>query len=123
MIRGRLDAQWQARALVNLRSADGEYEDFETVLDTGFSGHLTLPRAILLRLGWELEYQTNVVLANNVRGRLNTWNGQILWHGQRRSIPVLEADGAPLLGMRLLRDSQLTILVRIGGDVLIEELD
>ncbi len=76
-----------------------------------------------MSLGWDVEYQTNVVLAHDVRVRLNTWNGQVLWHGRRLNIPVLEADGPPLLGMRLLRDCQLTIQVQVGGDVLIEELD
>jgi hypothetical protein len=34
----------------------------------------------------------------------------------------LESDETPLLGMELLEGSQLTIQVRIGGNVLIEEL-
>ncbi len=67
--------------------------------------------------------ETDVVLATGVTDKVNTWNGEVLWHDQTRSILILEASGVPLLGMELMDDSLLTIQARINGDVLIERLD
>ena len=51
----------------------------------------------------------------------DTWDGYVLWHGHIRNILIFETEETPLLGMELLQGSQL--IVQVGGDVLIEELD
>ncbi len=122
MIRGRVDARRQARVSLEIRGNDGRIRSIEAVIDTGFSGYLTLPPAVIRRLGLEVDSQTNVILADNVPGRLNVSKGQILWHDRLRTIPFLAARGVPLLGMRLLAGSQLNIQVRPGGEVVIEEM-
>ena len=122
MIRGRVDARRQARVPLEIRGNDGRIRSIEAVIDTGFSGHLTLPPAVIRRLGLEVDSQTNVILADNVPGRLNVSKGQILWHDRLRTVPFLAARGVPLLGMRLLAGSQLNIQVRPGGEVVIEEM-
>ena len=61
-------------------------------------------------------------MGNRVEASLNAWLAQVLWHERLRTIRVLEAEGVPLLGTRLLAGSQLTAQFRNGGEVLIEEL-
>ena len=92
------------------------------VVDTGFSGHLTLNTVLIELLGLRPMQTVGVTLAGNLRRTLNTFRGLVLWHDQLRTVRVLEASGTPLLGMRLLTGSQLTVQVRDGGNVLIEEL-
>ena len=123
MIRGAVDARWQAWIPVEVMGRDGQIHSLAAVLDTGFTGHLTLPPDQLRRLDLEWELQTEVTLATGVRERLDTWNGYILWHGRPRLVHILETQGTPLLGMRLLTNSQLTVQVRVNGVVLIEEMD
>ena len=53
----------------------------------------------------------------------DTWDGYVLWHGRIRNILIFETEETPLLGMELLEGNQLTIQVRAGGEVMIEELD
>ena len=54
---------------------------------------------------------------------MNTWNGDVIWDEQVRSLLILESSGAPLLGMELMEDSRLTINTRTNLDVFIETLD
>ena len=122
MIRGRVDSRRQARVPLGIGGINGQFQTINVILDTGFNGSLTLPPEVVERLRLETDFQTNVILGNNVPARLSTWSGYILWHERPRLIQGLEAEGAPLLGMRLLQNSQLTIQVRVGGNVLIEEL-
>ncbi len=122
MIRGRVDARREARVPLEIRAGDGQFQSIAGVVDTGFNGHLTLPLEVIRRLELEPRVPTNVTLATGVRTRLNTWSGQVRWHDRPRTIRILESPGIPLLGMELLQDSQLIVHVRVGGDVLIEEL-
>ena len=76
-----------------------------------------LPKSLSPTRGFSARF-----LGGNVHRRLNARRGFLIWHDRLRAIPVLEASGPPLLGMRLLAGSQLTAQIRNGGDVLIEEL-
>ncbi|MDE2844635.1 MAG: clan AA aspartic protease [Chloroflexota bacterium] len=122
MIRGAVDNFGQASVPLEIRYGDGEFHSLRVVVDTGFHGHLTLYPEIIGQLGLRPMRSLDVALAGNLRRTVNTYRGQVLWHGQLKTIRILEASGAPLLGMRLLSGSQLTIQAMEGGQVLIEEL-
>ena len=122
MIRGRVSSAREIIVPLELGKGDGRFEAIEAVLDTGYSGSLTLPSHIVGCLGLEQISRINVTLGDNVHRRLNARRGFLIWHDRLRAIPVLEASGPPLLGMRLLAGCQLTAQIRNEGDVLIEEL-
>lgn len=122
MIRGRVDFQRQALIPLQVADANGQFQRIEAILDTGYNGNLTLPQYMVEGLGLEADFLSNVTLGNNIQTRLPTWSGYILWHEQLRHIQGLMAEGVPLIGMRLLADSEVTIQVRSGGAVLIEEM-
>ena len=122
MIRGRVDAHRQAWVQLEIERSDGGFEPIETVVDTGFDGHLALPPEMLGRMRVELDEPIDVYLATGSREEVNTWLGNVLWHDRARSVLILEASGPPLLGMELMEDSQLSLQARINGDVLIERL-
>ena len=101
----------------------GSLHPVDVVVDTGFNGNLTLPLEIIGELDLEPDIQISVTLATGAQEEVNTWNGFVLWHNQPRLIQIIETGGTPLLGMRLLENSQLTIRVRVDGEVLIEKLN
>ncbi len=122
MIRGKVDDRGEANVPLEIRGNDGKFYSVDSVIDTGFNGYLTLPSAMIRLLELEFRESTEVTLATGTREMLNTWRGQILWNDHLRTIRVLESRGNPLLGMGLLAGNQLTIQVRVNGEVVIEEL-
>ena len=122
MIRGRVDDRRRAWITLDVGNGNSAVQPVAAIVDTGFDSYLTMPPGIIRRLGLELDRQTIVILATGVRRRVNVWSGYIRWHDRLRPIEVLEAQGDPLVGMRLLEGSQLTIQSRVNGEVVIEEL-
>lgn len=90
------------------------------MIDTGFTGHLTLPPAIIRSLALPKRGFVEAELADGGVASLEVFDGRLLWHGEPRRVPVYGAD-TPLVGMSLLRGSRLTVEVAPGGEVAIEE--
>ena len=122
MINGAVDDLGQATIPLEIGYRGGGSHSLEVVVDTGFSGHLTLHPELIVQLGLRPMRSLDVALAGNLQRTVNTYRGQALWHGKPKTVRILEASGAPLLGMRLLSGSQLTVQAVEGGQVLIEEL-
>ena len=122
-IRGQMDSLRQAWVPLQIRHPDGQFRSIQAVVDTGYSGTLALPPDLIGNLELPAGLPTVVTLGNNVERRLRGFVGQILWHDRMRSIPILEARGAPLIGTRLLAGSQLVAQFRNGGEVVIEEIE
>jgi clan AA aspartic protease len=76
--------------------------EVEVVLDTGFTGHLTLPPKVVAELGLPLLGSRNSVLADGGRVALDVYRAQVLWDGRRRSVEVLATGGGALAGMSLI---------------------
>ncbi len=123
MIRGTVGAD--QRALVTIEAFDGEgrLQPVEAVLDTGFTGDLTLPADDIRRLGLRPAGQRTFELANGATFDFDVYLGSVSWHGRASDVLVLEADGAPLLGMAMLWGSRVTFDAASGGAVTIDELD
>lgn len=94
----------------------------ECVVDTGFSGDLTLPPAIIQRLRLGQAEAITVITANEAATRLNAYRGVILWQRQRRAVRIIEAEGTPLIGIGLLWGNLLTAAITDNGDVTIGPL-
>ena len=121
-IRGQIDSDLEVRVPLQIAGNDGRFWSTEAVIDTGFNGFLTLPRDLVDSLGFRRRRRTNVLLANRVQASLNVWLAQVLWHERIRTVHILESEGVPFFGTRLLAGSQMTAQFRSGGEVLIEEL-
>ena len=122
MIRGRVDQRLRPVVRVDVIAAGGGTEQFTAILDTGFSGFLSLPADAIARLGFIPGPQTTVTLATGVRTRIRSWSGFALWHGRRRPIAVLETGGEPLLGMSMVEGSHVSMDAQVAGVVAIDEI-
>ncbi len=60
-------------------------------------------------------------LADGSEVPFDTYQVTVLWEGQMREVFADEADTTPLVGMLLLDGCDLSIQVRNGGHVLIQE--
>lgn len=122
-MRGRVVADGH-EAVIGLRVSDpdsGVTIDVEAVMDTGFTGHLTLPHDVVRALALPEWGFVDVELADGTTATLSVYQARIVWHDRPRRIPVYGADGDPLLGMALLRGSTVTMTVVPDGAVEIVE--
>jgi clan AA aspartic protease len=93
----------------------------QVAIDTGFTGHLTLPPNTVRSLSLPERGFVEVELADGGMTTLGVYEARVLWHWRPLRVPVYEADGGPLIGMSLLRGSTLTIEVSPRGEVTIAE--
>jgi clan AA aspartic protease len=94
----------------------------DAVVDTGFTGYLTLRPAIItaLQLTWLGREQGT--LADGSVDLFDVYRATVIWDGQRRRVQVEAADVDPLVGMALLERHSLNIEVVSGGAVSIKPL-
>jgi clan AA aspartic protease len=97
-------------------------EKVEAVLDTGFTGFLTLSNSVVDALGLSWAGTRRATLADGRVVALDVYIAIAKWHAEEREILVLETEGGALLGMSLLYGSQVVLDVVEGGDVLIQPL-
>lgn len=79
----------------------------EFVVDTGFTGDLTLPLAAVERLGLEFIESISANLATDSEVELPVYVVTIVWEGVERDVRVLATGKRPLLGTALLDHYEL----------------
>jgi clan AA aspartic protease len=112
----------EARIELTIRGTGGREESIEAVIDTGFTGSLTLPAKLVkaLELPWE-----NVVrgtLADGSTCLLAIYQAAVVWDRRERPVFVVESESNALVGMELLTGFELKIQVRPTGKVSIKRL-
>ena len=123
MSRGTVSADQRALVTIEVFDGVGHLHRLEVVLDTGFTGYLTLPERAIRRLGLKPVGQRTFELANGEIFDFDVYLGSVLWHGRATDALILQSDGAPLLGMTMLWGSRVTVDTVSGGVVTIDELD
>ena len=99
-------------------------ENIPCLIDTGFSEELALPIHIISRLNLPPadDGETEIVLADGSAETALVYVARILWHGRLREVKVLDLGDEPLIGMKLLRGSNISFDAAPGGVVAIAEL-
>lgn len=94
----------------------------EAVVDTGFTGHLSLRPEAVERLALPVVGSAESVLADGSTTIEDVCLARVVRHGTPRPVRALVADAVPLLGMSLLRGSELRVEAEPGGEVVIRPL-
>ena|SRR5829696_2422017 len=115
-------AEREAVVRLTVLGDPGRSVEVEAVLDTGFTGHLTLPPEVVAELGLPLLGSRNSLLADSGRVTLDVYRGRVLWDGRRRPVQVLAARGGALVGMSLLWGHKVSLSAAEGGEVIVEPL-
>ena len=121
MIQGRVNQSCEAMLSVVIKNKSIT-QLVDAVIDTGFSGFLTLPSGIIMELGFRWEGRDIVTLGDGTSCTFEVYTGQIIWDGQYREIYINGSETVPLIGMRLLRGYDLRIQTIEGGLVEIKAL-
>ena len=120
MIQGVVNAAYEAVVTLSLQGPAGQARDIEAVIDTGYSGLLTLPPRLIDGLGLPFAYMGQAFLANDAEVDFDVHYVTVLWDGQPKDIEADATGSTPLVGMLLLDRHSLNIEVERGGRVLIE---
>lgn len=92
------------------------------IIDTGFSGYLTLPFAVVDALGLELIGQGEALVGDGTIQVFDLYEATLTWDDERIVVDVASAETEPLMGMSLIYGHDLRIQAIENGKVSIERL-
>lgn len=119
MIEGVVNDALEAVVTLSLQGLAGQAQDIEAVLDTGYSGFLTLPSTVVTELGLPFAYIGRALLANDDEVTFDVHDVTVLWDGRARLITADATGSTPLVGMLMLANHRLDMDVARGGRVTI----
>ena len=107
---------------LTVRGLRGHRHEIEAVVDSGYTGWLTLPPAVIAAL--DLRWQTfgRGILADGSVRTFDVYQAKVVWDGRVRPVFVDEFDATPLAGMSLLRGYEYKMQVQARGKVTIKRL-
>lgn len=112
----------QPRIEIGVAGSDGVFKTLSVVVDTGFTGWLTLPPGLVQELGLQHQGIRSVTLADGQEARVELYAALISWNDQVLPRLVHQSDSVPLVGMYLMTGYHLAMDVRAGGAVTLSEL-
>ncbi len=122
MIQGAVDADRKAVVQLQLRAADRRIIDIDVVIDTGFTGYLTLPAAKIAELGLVFYEASTFIMGDNSEVEFCVFTGAVALRGQDKPIYAIESESEPLLGMSLMEGFRLLIDVVELGPVILDDI-
>lgn len=122
MIAGSVNTRGNLLVPIRILDASGHVHRVEAVVDTGFNGYLALPSGLVEQLGVTATEPVDMGLATDLVVTVESFEGIVLWRGERRSVEILKAEGDPLIGTALLWGSLLTAEITDHGAVTIGPL-
>jgi clan AA aspartic protease len=112
----------EGRIRLRVKGPRGREQEVKAIVDTGYTASLTLPPAVIKRLGLPWQTMDTARLADGGECIFRVFEAEVLWDGKVRRILVDEADADVLAGMRLLKGHELKMQVRTGGKLTIKRL-
>lgn len=122
MITGHVNTEREAIVSLVVRGPEGQEQTVEAIIDTGFTGRITLPPYLITALGLQYRGRGWVVLGDGSESQFEIFEAGVVWEGKLRQVAVDAADTEPLVGMSLLDGHELAIQVVPGGTVSIRSL-
>jgi clan AA aspartic protease len=121
MMQGYVNENHEAVLTVVVKNGN-KLKSINAVIDTGFTGFLSLPIAIITELDLSWNYRDRGTLGDGSETLFDIYDAMVIWNGQYREIEVNRAETDPLIGMSLFRGYRLQIDTIPGGLVTISTL-
>jgi clan AA aspartic protease len=122
MMSGYVNANREAIIQVAIVGDSKRLKSVRAIIDTGFTGDLTLPRTVIDELGFTLRGFQRVILGDGSLQYFEMFVGMVIWDGQIREVEINAAETNSLVGMGLLEDYRLEMEGRPNGEVKITPL-
>ena len=122
MMMGKVNSRREAIIQFAVLGENKQIQSIKAIIDTGYTGFLTLPSAIITKLGLTWYMQEEGILGNGSLCMFNVFEGSVIWDGQIKTIEINDSETDPLVGMGLLEGYELNIQGFAGGLVTIKAL-
>lgn len=122
MIYGVVNSNCEATIRLVVGNQNAQRQVIDAVIDTGYTGFLSLPSEIIVALNLSWTGIDRGTLGDGSETTFNVYAATIIWDGEYRNIPVNEAETDPLVGMSLFYGYDLQMQVVEGGTVKIQSL-
>jgi clan AA aspartic protease len=122
MMQGIVDQNCEATIRLVVGNANSQRQMVDAVIDTGFTGFLTLPLSVLANLNLRAYRREEGVLGDGSTCIFDVYRGLVIWDGELRRVDINESETEPLVGMSLLYGYRIQIDAIEGGMVTIQAL-
>jgi clan AA aspartic protease len=122
MMQGIVDQNCEATIRLVVGNVDSQRQMIDAVIDTGFTGFLTLPSSVLADLNLRAYRREEGILGDGSTCIFDVYRGLVIWDGELRRIDINESDTEPLVGMGLLYGYRMQLDAIEGGTVTIQAL-
>jgi len=121
MMQGYVNKNFEATILVVVGN-NAKLKSIHAVIDTGFTGFLSLPNDIINELDLPWSYRDRGTLGDGSEVLFDIYDAVAIWDGKSQEIEVNSAEIDPLIGMSMLRGYRLQVDTIEGGLVIITDL-
>lgn len=122
MMQGIVDQNCEVSLRLVVSNANKQRQVIDAVLDTGFTGFLTLPLTILTALNLQAYSREAGTLGDGSTCIFDVYSGFVIWDGEFRRIDINASEASPLIGMSLLYGYRVQFDTVEGGTVTIQSL-
>jgi clan AA aspartic protease len=122
MMQGFVDQNCEATLRLVVGNVDAQRQLIDAVIDTGFTGFLTLPLLVLASLELRAYRREEGTLGDGSTCIFDVYRGLVNWDGEYRQIDINASETAPLIGMGLLYGYRMQLDAIEGGVVTIQAL-
>jgi clan AA aspartic protease len=122
MMYGIVDRNLEATIRLVVGNANSQRQTIDALIDTGFTGFLTLPRSVITTIKLQLYRREAGTLGDGSTCIFDVYRGLVIWDGEYREIDINASEAAPLVGMSLLYGYRVQLDAIEGGTVTIQSL-
>jgi clan AA aspartic protease len=123
MIHGVVSRNREATISLVIVNESRQTKLITAVIDTGYTGFLSLPSEIITELNLPWTGIDRGTLGDGSEVTFEVYAAKVIWDGEYRDIPINEAETDPLIGISLLYGYDLHIQTVEGGNVTIKLLE
>ena len=117
MIRGTVNARHEPLIPLRLRGPSGIELEVDAVIDTGFTGVMILPAAIITALDLPVYANSSAILGDGTVRPFDTYLAVVEWDGVWQSVVVSELGDEISIGTGLLAGHEMYVEFVPGGVV------
>ena len=116
-------SDYEARVSLVVLGPNGEEQGVAAIIDTGFSGFLSLPASVIEALALPWLGRGQALVGDGSHQAFDLYRAMVVWDDEPRPVQVASTETEPLLGVSMLYGHDLRIQFIEGGPVAVEALE